>query len=197
MLAKPVNHFLLVIIIVVVSIALIQFGDPATIYQENHFLENLQAATLVAAAVVFFVAGSALQLTTRYVAWFFAALSWAFFIREIEIEGLGFPGWVDFFLAGKGRVIFVTPFLMTLYYVAKHFHHYWQNISAYITSTSGIYLIIAGICMSAGWPVDKKIIEFDGAIFWEESFELAGYYFMLVAAFYAPTSLDFTQKNVE
>ncbi len=165
------------------------FGDSQSIYKENGLMENLQVICLAISCLLFFQSGLRLQFTLRYVAFFFSWLSFAFVLRELDIEKLDVPDIVILFGAGKGRAVFLIPLFAVLFYLAKNIRHYLKNLLVYISSATGIYIMLAAVLLISGWPLDKAAVDIPYRVFFEEMFELAGYYFLTIAALISSANL--------
>ena len=189
MLTSKRSHIGYVVFIFVAGLLFFAFGDSQSIYKENGLMENLQACCLVISCLLFFVAGLRLQPTLRYVVFFFSWLSFAFLLRELDIEKLNVPEIVILFGAGKGRAVFLIPLFVLMFFILKNSKHYFKNLTVYIGSAMGIYIVFAALLLIAGWPLDKAAFDIPYRVFFEEVFELAGYYFLTIAALISSVSL--------
>lgn len=189
MLTSKLAHTFYFLFIIVISLVLFPFRELEFIYKENGLLENLQALCLALSCLIFFVAGLRLQLTLRYVVFFFSWLSFVFLLRELDIEKLDVPNIVIMFGAGKGRAIFLIPLFAVMFYIVKNSRHYLVNFKVYLFSAMSAYIVLSALFLIASWPFDKALIDIPHRVFIEETVELAGYYFLTIAAIISSVNL--------
>ena len=89
------------------------------IYEENSWMENIQAGVLLVSCVAFAFAGFALREKHRVVALFLAVLCFIFSFREVDVDELGVSTWLIFLLAEEGRAIFFLVALVLLILMLK------------------------------------------------------------------------------
>jgi len=94
------------------------------IYEENSWMENIQAGVLLVSCVVFAFAGFALRGKHRALALFLAVLCFIFSFREVDVDELGVSTWLIFLLAEEGRAIFFLVALVLLVLMLKDAEYY-------------------------------------------------------------------------
>ena len=190
---KLIDIFFVSVVFVIVAISLV-VELPATLYQENGTIENLQAALLLASSLLFLLAAKNKQQTSRNVAFLLALVTWVYFLREIEIKGLGLPTWAEFLFADDGRKLLAIPLLGLLIVTAKQTRHYYINFSHYIKSPMAAYLILAALAIIISYPFDKKLITIGQANLWEETIELVSCLCVVMSAYKANASFSHIER---
>jgi hypothetical protein len=149
-------------------------ADPG-VAEENHLLENLQAAALFLALVLSLV--NLAPLTRRpppYIATGLAVLFLSLFLRELDVEKLGLPGLLTFLGSGTGRNLLLgLLWAVVLFSVARNRHRLKEDTLAYIHSPLLYYLLAAATFYLVGEAMDKKLLPLakPTRVFWEETAE--------------------------
>jgi hypothetical protein len=172
-------------------------NDDWQLYQENGLMENLQALCLFIAALLFVFAAFTLTSANRYVMCMFATISVALMLRELNVEDFDLPEVIIFLGAGKGRSFLLLPLLISWFFMFKQRGYYSHHFSLYIRTPFAIYGILAFVAVLCSEPFDKKMIMIEHRMFFEEMFELAGYYLYAIAALLATPSLSRLSAQIE
>ena len=155
------------------------------IYEENSWMENIQAGVLLVSCVVFAFAGFALRGKHRALALFLAVLCFIFSFREVDVDELGVSTWLIFLLAEEGRAIFFLVALFLLVLMLKDAKYYLDNRRLYLRSPLGIHLVQAAILLVVlSRAFEKDLFGFRHHVFYEELSELLAYCLLFA------TSLD-------
>lgn len=172
----PFAIFSLVTVLVIASaISVFGFGDTSWVYTEQGALEIAQDVVLFLNFLLFLIAvlmpGAKSE---RTITAFFTVLSYAFILRELDFEKMGFDENLVWLFHGKGRNISVALlFGIVIMFALANFKANLNKSIDYIKSKRGIILILGGIlCVIGG--ICEKHAGVNGEFF-EESFELYGY----------------------
>jgi hypothetical protein len=153
------------------------------IYEENSWMENIQAGVLLVSCVVFASAGFALREKHRALALFLAVLCFIFSFREVDVDELEVSTWLIFLLAEEGRAIFFLVALVLLVLLLKDAKYYLANRMLYLRSSLGIHLVQAAILLVAlSRAFEKDLFGFRHHVFYEELSELLAYCLLFAAS---------------
>ena len=153
------------------------------IYEENSWMENIQAGVLLVSCVVFASAGFALRVKHRALALFLAVLCFIFSFREVDVDELEVSTWLIFLLAEEGRAIFFVMALALLALLLKDAKYYLANRMLYLRSSLGIHLVQAAILLVAlSRAFEKDLFGFRHHVFYEELSELLAYCLLFAAS---------------
>ncbi|HJM65244.1 MAG: hypothetical protein CMN05_11495 [Roseibacillus sp.] len=153
------------------------------IYEENSWMENIQAGVLLVSCVAFAFAGFALREKHRVVALFLAVLCFIFSFREVDVDELGVSTWLIFLLAEEGRAIFFLVALVLLVLMLKDAKYYLGNRRLYLRSSLGIHLVQAAILLIVlSSAFEKDLFGFRDHVFHEELSELLAYCLLFAAS---------------
>lgn len=153
------------------------------IYEENSWMENIQAGVLLVSCVVFAFAGFALREKHRALALFLSVLCFIFSFREVDVDELEVSTWLIFLLAEEGRAIFFVMALVLLALLLKDAKYYLANRMLYLRSSLGIHLVQAAILLVAlSRAFEKDLFGFRHHVFYEELSELLAYCLLFVAS---------------
>lgn len=150
---------------------------------ENGLYENIQLV-LIALAFVLALVNAASHKSKKliYISVGFALLSFAFFLRELELRGTDASDWLIYISSPTGSVMVTAlVFLPFILYSLYQLNFAWQSSLCFMKSTYFWMMLLAASFLFAGGVFDRGWITDDYALFFEEFFETAGYYTMVWA----------------
>lgn len=160
------------------------FNHPEWAISESGCLEIAQAVILAVALIFYAVAlfhrG---EKDEKMITLFFAVLTYAFILREVDFDKMGLPAPLVFMLYGKGRTItLVLGFAMVLLGSLIQFKTYMKSAFKFIFSTRGFLITSAAALLWIGYFFEHHSgLETTGELL-EELCELAGYCLILSSA---------------
>ena len=153
------------------------------IYEENSWMENIQAGALLVSCVVFTFAGFALREKHRRLALFLAVLCFIFSFREVDVDELEVSTWLIFLLAEEGRAIFFVVALILSALLLKDAKYFLVNRMLYLRASLGIYLVqVAILLVVLSRAFEKDFFGFRHHVFYEELSELLAYCLLFAAS---------------
>jgi hypothetical protein len=174
--------FAAALIVVLICTYLVVRTGNVTLYQENGLLENLQAGLLVVCVIGFALRGIRAQSPRRWLLLLCALLSYAFLLREVDVERLGLPAIFGAIGAGVGRNASIAIALLALLgMLARNRVASYGAALTLLRSNSGRWLVATGALLVLGAWFDKHPTYLH-ARFIEESFELLAFVCMLNGA---------------
>lgn len=162
-----------------VALSLIFTTRPG-LADENGLYENIQLILIAFAFVLALVnAASHKSKTVIYISVGFALLSFAFFLRELELRGSDFPDWLIYISSPTGSAVMTAlVFLPFILYSSYQLKFAWQSSLCFMKSAYFLMMLLAAGFLFAGGVFDRGWISDEYALFFEEFFETAGYYTM-------------------
>jgi hypothetical protein len=161
-------------------------ADPG-VAEENHLLENLQAAALFLALMLSLVNLAPLRRRPPpYIAAGLAVLFLTLLLRELDLEKFDLPDILTTLGSGTGRNLLLGLLCaVVLFSVARNRHRLKGDTLAYICSPLMYYLLAAATLYLVGEAMDKKLLPLakPTRVFWEETAEcLAAFWSVLGTA---------------
>ena len=151
------------------------------IFDENNLLENTQAIVLMFVFFLFLRPLFDPLRGDRLIAVFFAILTLAFLLRELDIEKFDLPKILILLGSGNGRnILLASGFLSTLGFALFKFRYYLDLARCFLRNRTGFVTLIAGLFLIVGDMFEKIDVPYH--VLYEESLELLGYAFLLSAA---------------
>ena len=153
------------------------------LHEENGLLENMQVVLLSLTILVF-----AMQLWMKKRSHPVFPLAGAylcavFVLRELDVEELDVPNFLIQLGSGIGRnIILVVLGGLLAGYALKKQKIIRTFLPAFFFETSSLTIFVGLLFLVSGWPFDKGIIHTEYYQFYEEIFELTGYYLMFAGA---------------
>lgn len=162
----------------------------AFIYEENSWIENIQAGLLLGSAVIFASSAFSHEARARVLALLLALLCFIFSFREVDVDELDVPAWLIFLLAEEGRAIFFIMALGLLLLLLRHATYYLANRMRYLRSSLGIYFLLAAILLVVlSGAFEKDLFGSRYHVFYEELSELLAYCMLFAASLDLPRAL--------
>lgn len=151
------------------------------IFDENNLLENTQAFVLLLVFFLFLVPLFEPFRGDKLIAVFFAILTLAFLLREVDIEKFDLPKILILLGSGNGRnILLALGFLSTLGFAFFKFRYYLDLARCFLRNRTGFATLVAGLFLIVGDMFEKIDVPYH--VLYEESLELLGYAFLLSAA---------------
>ena len=151
------------------------------IFDENSLLENTQAFVLLLVFFLFLVPLFEPFRGDKLIAVFFAILTLAFLLREVDIEKFDLPKILILLGSGNGRnILLALGFLSTLGFALFKFRYYLDLARCFLRNRTGFATLVAGLFLIVGDMFEKIDVPYH--VLYEESLELLGYAFLLSAA---------------
>ena len=151
------------------------------IFDENNLLENTQAFVLLLVFFLFLVPLFEPFRGDKLIAVFFAILTLAFLLREVDIEKFDLPKILILLGSGNGRnILLALGFLSTLGFALFKFRYYLDLARCFLRNRTGFATLVAGLFLIVGDMFEKIDVPYH--VLYEESLELLGYSFLLSAA---------------
>jgi len=151
------------------------------IFDENNLLENTQAFVLLLVFFLFLVPLFEPFRGDKLIAVFFAILTLAFLLREVDIEKFDLPKILILLGSGNGRnILLALGFLSTLGFALFKFRYYLDLARCFLRNRTGFATLVAGLFLIVGDMFEKIDVPYH--VLYEESLELLGYAFLLSAA---------------
>ena len=165
-------------------VLILGFNSTKYLYSETGLLENTQLL-LLAVSFLFFVFAVFNPKPRKMIPLFFASMTYALFLRELEIRELfpNVPNWIEFLIDGDVKhctnaVIIAIPLIIA----TINFKIYFKEALNFVFSTQFVYLILAFTLLWCGYFCEKKITNPQYAELGEEIFEMLGYMMYLMSA---------------
>ena len=167
-----------VALVIVASISIFAFGNSDWAYSESGCFEVAQDIILCFALIVFVLASLMRgNRQEKLITVFFAILTYTFILRELDFEKMGLPDWLVFLFHGKGRNISIAiAFIIVGILALRDYKNYIAKSIEFMLSKRGALMIIAGVLLLVGGLFDK-MDKLPNNEFFEEVFELSGYFF--------------------
>jgi len=151
------------------------------IFDENNLIENTQAFVLLLVFFLFLVPLFEPFRGDKLIAVFFAILTLAFLLREVDIEKFDLPKILILLGSGNGRnILLALGFLSTLGFALFKFRYYLDLARCFLRNRTGFATLVAGLFLIVGDMFEKIDVPYH--VLYEESLELLGYAFLLSAA---------------
>jgi len=159
-------------------------SHDVAIYKENGLIENAQAIMLALACLVFIVPIALEKRPDKLIYLFCSFTCYGLVLRELDVEKFSLvPDSLKTIWHGIGRNITITAgIILILYYASRNLPYYKIAFVKFIKSTSGRLLCLAIIFVLFGEFLEKQATVLHH-IYFEEIFELCGYFFILTAAY--------------
>jgi len=157
--------------------------DMRHLHEENGVLENIQVILLALTILVF-----AIQLYKRKDSHPVFSLAGAFLcivfiLRELDVEELDVPQIFILLGSGTGRNILMAALgILLAVYALKNQHSIRQFLPAFFFETSSLTILMGMLFLVFGGLFDKNIIETEYYQFFEEIFEVTGYFLIFAGA---------------
>ena len=165
-------------------VLILGFNSTKYLYSETGLLENTQLL-LLAVSFLFFVFAVFNPKPRKMIPLFFASMTYALFLRELEIRELfpNVPNWIEFLIDGDVKhctnaVIIAIPLIIAVI----NFKVYFKEALNFAFSTQFVYLILTFTLLWCGYFCEKKIPSPQYAELGEEIFEILGYMMYLMSA---------------
>lgn len=163
-------------------------ADPTTAAKltgENDVIENLQ--------LLFLAIGLSLAIygyfrhklpAFKYILLGFVLLIIAFILREMEFRGTQAPEFLIYISSPKGALLItVLIFAPYILYSLKNFKCAWASAFAFTKTIHFVRMSLAASLLIIGGVFDRELIDTVYSQFFEEFFELGGYYVLAWALF--------------
>ncbi len=156
------------------------------IYAENGLIENIQAAILAIACLVYLLSATLNKKTETLIFLFFSLLCYSFMLRELDVERLDVPHVLKVIGSGKGRDISLALAFSTIFIYAAltDFSYYKKAAIDFIRSRPGVLMMAAAVFLLIG-DIFEKYKDLAYHDFFEEMSELFAYGLILSASFTA------------
>jgi hypothetical protein len=156
--------------------------NMSQLHAENGLLENLQVALLILTTTAFIAHSLHEGQYHPFYSLSGALLSFSFFIRELDVKALDIPSIFIFLGSGIGKKTMLT--MLWLFLIGYGVINYQKIKPRYfrdlVFEKSACTIFLGGGLLILGGLFDRKIIETGNNQFFEELFELNGYYMMLM-----------------
>jgi hypothetical protein len=183
-----ISIFLLVDIILTY---LIFIKGNSHVYQENELIENLQAILLTISCIVFLIYSPFVERSLSLIPLSLSLLCFSFLLRELDVEDFAIPAFFRLIGSGTGRNVMLSVlWIFTITYMVFSSLPFRKIISSYLSSKSGVMLLICAGFLIAGALFDSGIIGLEYSTFYEEFLELNGYYMLLMGSLMSHRSLQ-------
>ncbi len=158
--------------------------NDIAIYTENALIENAQAIILALACVVFLIPIAIENRPDKLIFWFCSLTCYGLVLREIDVEKLsGVPDFLKIIGHGAGRNLsFIFGAIAIFYYASRNFAYYKNASVKFIKSAPSKLLCLAIILVLIGEFLEKQSTVLHH-VYYEEFFELCGYFAILSAAY--------------
>lgn len=165
------------------GISIFAFDNTSWTYTETGCFEIAQDVILVFALITFVLASlSKGNSQEKLITVFFAILTYAFLLRELDFEKMGLPEWSVILFHGKGRNITVAlAFVVVGVLALRNYKHYISKSMEFMLSKRGALMVSAGALLLVG-GIFEKCTSLNNYEFFEEVFELCGYFLYTSAA---------------
>lgn len=170
------------VILLTILVCYVFLGD-LSLAEENGFTENLQAFYCALASAVFLaVFFNTPRLSHfRFFTLVFSALSFAFILRELDIEDFDLPQWAIVIGSGTGRnLLYVAMFMPLLIRLLLNFSRYFSCSIELLKTNAGIFVLSAGLLLISSGVIESTTFELHIII--EELLELGAYMSLLQGA---------------
>lgn len=193
-------YFYLLGLTLALDIVFIYWGyqtNPERLVQENGLIENIQAILLLFSAGLFLFNSTIGPKGERLIMLFFSFLSFAFFLREVDVEKLGLPIAFEYLFSGLGRNLLLSMLLSAILLRGfSRFRHYWQHSLAFLYSIKGVLIITTGSLLVIG-DVMEGLKTLENHVLLEESFEVLAYQCLLIVGIGIFFEIKLPQSNTE
>ncbi len=154
--------------------------------EENGGMENVQAAEMLLSTFFFLViVRSRGERLERVFFSSLALLCVTFFLREVDIEKLGFNPVITWLGSGFGRNLWLgVAWLVFLLIFSFHARKLCKIFLTWLNSLAGRTMLLAGLFFILAWPLDKNVFPISrlSAQFYEELLELNASILMLLSS---------------
>ncbi len=179
-----------VAIAIIITLVATIFSDPKLASSEAYLAESVEAGILFMTSLVFFFQLPKCPNGFKSIALFFAMISFAFLLRELEPNEWGISGTLLWLLDDNGRYIFAIPLVAALVGIAMNIKQHFALIRFYLRSPFALWIYASMTFLIASWPFDKHVFSIEHSALIEESLELIGYCFFFYAAGILSTTLN-------
>ena len=153
------------------------------VHSENALLENLQVSILAISGIVYLWLGGKAGATEKFLHLALALLSFSFISRELDMERLPVPAFVQLVGSGAGRNLLLTVLwtwlLVTLF---KKVADKRQFIADYLLTPGCLLLAFAFSLLIFSALIDRQLIPLKEARLFEELAETNAYILVLLPA---------------
>ena len=156
--------------------------DQVSIYAENGWLENTQAAILTLSCAVFLLPVFSQKRGDKLVLIFFSFLCFSFVLREIDVEDLDVINFLKFMGHGTGRnIMLIIGFVAMGVYALFNYKYYKKLAKEFMVSLMARLIMAAAVLLFIGDFFEHRNV-ISHHVFLEEISELSGYVLILMAA---------------
>lgn len=154
------------------------------IYKENASIENAQAIVLALACLIFLVPIALEKRPDKLIFWFCSLTCYGLVLRELDVEKFSaVPDFLKTIWHGAGRnMTYILGTIVIFYCASRKFSYYKKASIEFIKSTPGKLLCLAIIFVLFGEYLEKQSTVLHH-VYYEEIFELCGYFAILSAAY--------------
>lgn len=158
--------------------------DNTAIYKENESIENAQAIMLALACLIFLVPIALEKRPDKLIFGFCSLTCYGLVLRELDVEKFAsVPDFLKIIWHGAGRnMTYILGIIAIFYYASRNFSYYKKASVEFIKSAPGRLLCLALIFVLFGEYLEKQTTVLHH-VYYEEIFELCGYFFILSAAY--------------
>lgn len=150
------------------------------VHGENALLENLQAAFLALAALLYLVPTAA-NAANNFLNKAFALLCFSFLLRELDLEHLGLPNVIAQLGSGTGRkVLLLALWGLLLFGFVRNIGDKRGFVRQLLRSYKFALMIVVLILLGLSAVMDKELLPLTPARLYEELAETNAYFLMLV-----------------
>ena len=161
-----------------------------SLYDEGHLMENLQVAFIFISGVLFLLETLSVNKPYTWYTLSLSLLAYSFLLRELDVENFQLPEMMIALGSGTGRnIMLAIGWVGSIMYFFLHWQAFKNTLWSFFKSSSGQFLLLAALSLFIGALFDRQIVILEHAVFFEEATEIAGYYFMILAALMLPYSL--------
>lgn len=178
-----INFTISILSIISAPILVFSLNLPEYALTEGGCLEMTQAFVLVCTFAVYVAAlmckgGKDEKMITL----FFAALTYAFILREVDFDKMNLPNVLLFMLYGHGRTATLAiAFAIALIGAAIRFKTYLNSTLKFLFSTRGLLIALSCALLWTGYFFERHVEGAMGEIL-EETSELIGYLMLLLSS---------------
>ena len=160
------------------------YAGDTSIHAENHFIENMQAAVCAMSMFCFLAAAFVNGEKAKAIPLFFAVLSLAFILREVDVERLDVPEIFKTLGSGNGRNILISALFVGVFAAAFMSFKFYLGAVFKFVRTKAFHWGVAAAAVLVLSDIVERMQSVPHYEFWEETLELVGYTLFLIAGIY-------------